>query len=114
MEGHRRLWNKIAEMIRSGVKDTCAYAYKRGALNLLCEFRYISSNCYCCEYDFQYECNYDHDRCSHCPIIWGSCDEGRCYSSEYREFKIALWVENYDEAAKIAEEIASLPEREGE
>ena len=80
---------------------------------MICESRILLCDCYCCEYDYQYA-NDGSAECSHCPVIWGNCEEYGCDDSEYKKFGAALLSENYDEAAKIAEEIANLPEREGE
>ena len=73
----------------------------------------ISCDCYCCEYARQFVLGFDLDneRCCYCPIDWGikrNCCDGKAL--------FALWeyerdMENWQEAGKLALQIAELPER---
>ena len=113
---HRKLWNEIADMIdrgeRYGVIDL-----KREALNNLGEENDIYNNCYCCEYARMY--------CSNCPVVWNN-EDSRCRfmcetgsyeydenNSEWLNFMYAIKDGYYDLAAKVAREIANLPEKRG-
>lgn len=111
VELHRELWRKIAEILErdDDFKDN-DYALKYQALKELYGMtdERPASGCWCCEYTEQrYPEEYGCEKV--CPIKWSgyNCDRG----GEYEQFKSALWLSNNKDAAKIAREIAELPER---
>lgn len=118
---HRRLWNEIADMLDRGERCNHVDVLKRQALNNIGEENDIHNNCYCCEYA--------KNDCSRCPVIWNneSYDDYMCeigyeddfsiyveHNSEWANFLILIGEKDYDTAAKIAREIANLPERREE
>ena len=105
--GHRAMWNLIAKMIADGKHYKDAYTYKCEALKILGIKENLYALCFCCEYDSQkdsYSCN------ENCIIKWSNTN---CDDSEYHRFGCYLLGENWKLAAKLAQIIANLPEREG-
>lgn len=108
------------------------YIEIRGFKNILCD-------CFCCEYEYQQKTRMDDvykGYCSLCPLLWGTedkvnigfCEKGMDMSDFKRKYNIdfltpfktiGLWemanklsaYHKYKEAAKIARQIANLPER---
>ena len=119
---HRRLWNEIADMLDRGERYDHVDVLKRQALNNIGEENDICNNCYCCEYA--------KNDCRRCPVIWNNesydymCEIGyddSCedlyddlydvkHNSEWANFLMLMKQKDYDTAAKIAREIANLPE----
>ena len=127
IEGHRKMWSWIADQLEkaSPIDNFDIYDLKErycadNNLNLKC-------NCFCCEFA-------DRD-CDSCPLVWGTesetfdyfCEEGMKIPIRYRymfesdiENTTGLWnyadtlsdYGLYEEAAKIARQIADLPEKD--
>lgn len=111
---HRRLWNWIADKTieRKRIVRKTEYFAENNILN------YPLNCCYCCDFaNNSYQENY----CCDCPLDWQSevevmpCenlkkmnDDGGLYSQWCRECGSGEWKE----AARIAREIANLPEKE--
>lgn len=102
---------------------------------------YILCSCFCCEYEYQQQVrmgdNHKED-CVFCPLLWGTedkvntsfCERGMDIADFKRKYDIdfltslkttGLWemanklsaYHKYKEAAKIARQIANLPEKKG-
>lgn len=121
---HRKMWNWIAETSKKRKK-------KATKLDYLCEKlrnnnfeRCLRNYCFCCEYVSQAYVDKQFPEgesgCCFCPINWGG--EATDYMCEIKsKFDddnsnlFALWdalpLNNYREAAKLAQQIANLPER---
>ena len=102
---HRKMWNWIADETERTrhVAEKHDYFIQNGIDGQL----YTNSECFCCEY----VCQLGVARaCSLCPIDWGS-DMGiknNCINSLYTDW---YYCGSPDEAAKLARQIANLPER---
>ena len=100
IENHRKMWNWIAdESIRQG-QTVSVYEY----------FEEMEI-----PYDERPEswhlCEYANDICCCCPINWGN--DGSCLGDESLFTKWRKCDDSdYEEAARLAREIANLPERE--
>lgn len=74
----------------------------------------VFNNCYCCEFAFGTDCS----ACRACPLNWGSYAETKkCVDKfERNDHKglLAKWnsTVNWRNAAKLAKQIATLPERD--
>lgn len=109
---HRKMWNWIADETERRKASVSKSDYLHDTL-----FRDIINDCFCCEYSFQKPgC----ESCRLCPLDWGSnqksimCENIRSYSDQ--EGLYADWCDfkrknDWRNAAKIAREIANLPER---
>lgn len=98
IENHKKMWNWIADETIKQNRKVFKNEYLR--INSY-EHMFILHRCFLCEYT--------QNQCCICPILWGSYD---CYSSElslYRRWRVEKDV---IECAKLANEIANLPERE--
>lgn len=114
---HRKMWNWIADKEEKGNNV--------GKWEFICieELPIVDSDCFCCEYACQKaeENGEEYEyRCKYCPLEWdnanknllfmccdnevGGDDEGLYY--QWRKKSISL-----EEKAKIARQIANLPER---
>lgn len=101
---HRKMWNWIAdETLRR--KD---FVYKPNyfvSIGLDSE-KWPLCNCYCCEYA--------RADCFFCPLEWTTADgdSSVCYyGGQFGRWKDAIGANNWEEAARLAKEIANLPER---
>lgn len=142
IQGHRDMWNWIAEQKENGSIYTVSHLKYEW-----CENHNIKlyNNCFCCEYATQevlghpiekveeepiiYDCNF----CKCCPIIWGTeenvksfyCESGLNFTAQVRGSKIVvlkntglgLWsiankYTNEIECAKICRQIANLEVKE--
>lgn len=115
LEEHRKMWNWIADQYENGrIEDICTmkavYMEKAG-------YRSIKYNCFCCEYAIQKSNRVN--RCLNCPVIWCTEVYGifcRCeYSlSAYQKLRDESFKSDADSelCARLAREIANLPERE--
>lgn len=116
---HRKMWNWIADQIIKLRKLIDVYSYKKAYLYRKRLFD-IRNNCFLCEYSK----SYFYSLCKNCPLDWGyvaddvewfcPC-EGNPFSSNEEEY--GLWwkcqkAKTWEEQARIAREIANLPERE--
>ena len=106
---HRRMWRWIG--LKTLKEKRCVKKeewFKRFGLKT------IYCGCYCCEYarSLLLYFHLGRDRCVHCPINWGGkrdCCDGKAL--------FALWkyekdMDNWQEAGKLALQIAELPERD--
>jgi hypothetical protein len=113
---HRKMWNWIADQLENGSTSTVGLLKeeycKINKFNLL-------EDCFCCEYA---RMQINNSNCKSCPILWGSEDNTDRFYCEYGnngEMNKGLWwiaqiysfKHKYEEAAKIARQIADLPER---
>ena len=105
IEGHRKMWNWIADEIESR-KCLCSIVeLKRrycneNSLDLFC-------NCFCCEYTTGFKHNYD---CLLCPLDWGitkTCNDNK-HALFIRVVNCTIWQEQAD----LSRQIANLPEKE--
>jgi hypothetical protein len=127
LDKHRIVWNKIAELLEESSKSHKGYlfitSYKELAMKEVGLLEdYPASNCYCCEYNNQYnkgEYSYSsrllYHHCENCPIMWSKTKDDRCYSvgSLWKKLKKDLKNGEWKVAADLARQIANLPEREG-
>ena len=78
----------------------------------------IHCDCFCCEYDNQFDGN-----CLHCPLEWGGCTSAPCIKMEdgsaglYESIDMLTDEDSCKNdfllCGKMARQIASLPERQG-
>ena len=118
IEEHRKMWNWIAEQYENGSTEE-AYMLKEQYCRDHGYF-IISNECFCCEYDNQVANNVC-DGCKYCPLLWGTESKTSDFFCEYKD--TGLWTRMWQltrygstilehiEAAKIARQIANLPER---
>ena len=109
---HRKMWNWIADETERRQAIVSKSDYLHDTL-----WRDMENECFCCEYSFQKSgC----ESCKDCPLDWSSnqksfmCENIQSYG-DYKGLHIK-WIYSEKEgdwrnAAKIAREIANLPER---
>lgn len=106
---HRKMWNWIADRI----EEEKEYQHINVLKKEYCEgkgFYYVTSNCFCCEYT-KYICDY-------CPIEWKSEVEDFMCMQKYEEdddeglYALCCNELDWEEQAKLARQIANLPERQ--
>lgn len=115
---HRKMWNWIADKIIRLKKLIDVYSYKKEYLYRKRLFD-IDRYCFLCDY-----CRQNRKRfevCEKCPLDWGDVSnrnfypcEGDAYSQDERDY--GLWwkcqkAKTWEEQARIAREIANLPEK---
>lgn len=104
IEGHRKMWNWIADEIERG-KYVCIIRELKFfyciANNLI-----LRQNCFCCEYNSGY---YD---CSRCPLDW--IETLHCCDNEDSLYNRVKDADTWQEQADLARQIANLPERKDE
>lgn len=115
IENHRKMWNWIADELEKGNGDKylhivdikVEYFVKH---NIKLKNRPFA-NCFCCEYTGS---NNGQFNCGDCPLKWPN--GGTCFGDGINGLYIRAWDacvnDNYAEAAKLARQIANLPERE--
>ena len=113
---HRKMWRWIAEetFIQERKVRKWEYFDHFSLLPTTLENR-LQNSCYCCEHDRQQESS---TPCENCPLEWGSdldqlmCVAKREYNDDLGLYQ--LWSKSFDykDAAKLAAQIAELPERE--
>lgn len=121
IENHRKMWNWIAVMLKSGRYKAFKYTehgnkygatisyLKRAYLSMIGLKGKIFCDCFCCEYDL-YQYPKGNWNCSNCPLVWRN---GHCEDGEYNELsRIPYTPENLPKAVELARRIANLPERE--
>lgn len=128
IEGHRKMWNWIAEQYRAGetvleeLGHTCVVDLKYSYINRFCN-EPIMNGCFCCAYaSEEFDRTINGCTCDFCPIDWGSevkafmCIDRYEEDDEegiYNELQAtSTYSHDYDRMAELAEEIANLPERE--
>lgn len=108
---HRKMWNWIADRIEEEKRDQ----YIEGLKEEYCDregFDDIENYCFCCEYT-KTRCI-----CDYCPIEWESEVEDFMCLDRYEEYDcegLYLLCRNesdWREKAKLARQIANLPERQ--
>ena len=136
---HRKMWNWIADRLENfdDIRKH-VFQYKQEYIKKKFPDSYVYNYCFCCQYAKQ---EVDNDifknYCIYCPLCWGTeantdkffCERCNCDipvedlslfdSNEEYGLEYGLWsyvqrlTENhcYDEAAKVARQIANLPER---
>lgn len=129
---HRKMWNWIADRLEEHHPGYDIYMYKMKYIKENFPDNNIRHNCFCCQYAAQ-EMDYDGNFCINCPLVWGTeadtdeffCEQGNCdipvedlflfdSDEEYGLWSYAQRLTKdlcYDEAAKVARQIANLPER---
>lgn len=126
---HRKMWNWIADRLEEHHPGYDVYMYKEKYMEENFPNIDINSNCFCCHYAMQEsKDNNISNFCINCPLVWGTeadtddffCEQGNYDIIEALSlFNYGLWsyaqrlTENhcYNEAAKVARQIANLPER---
>lgn len=121
---HRKMWNWIAEQYKSGSMDDIT-VLKGNYLSQYDDGKwlYITSGCFCCAYNTCERRKCGGEICEYCPVEWGSnvdsymcCDryeeDDRCGLYDYLHYLSTMPIRNPQELAKLAKEIANLPERE--
>ena len=102
IEGHRKMWNWIADEIERQKSECCipllkqCYCYKN-KLTLI-------EDCFCCEYNNHYI------KCQKCPLDW--IETSHCYSEEKSLYCRIVWSKSWKEQADLSRQIANLPEKE--
>ena len=117
---HRKMWNWIADETerRKCVVNKREYIRSKRSH----DEGVLLFDCYCCEYSHGYAYQRrDSTRayCKYCPIDWPSRAElWKCEHSQFNDEKglYRLWItaynkRSYRQAATIARQIATLPER---
>lgn len=102
IEGHRKMWNWIADTIEKKKTVCCIPELKRDYCfenNLT-----LSCNCFCCEY------NSHTQACKKCPLDWGKTRS--CSTNEKSLYCRITYCELWKEQVDLARQIANLPERE--
>lgn len=104
---HRKMWNYIAD---ETVQRETVVSKVEAIVHIGVIWQDVAYRCFCCEYGMQHFG--PTLRCAACPIAWpkgSNCyEEGELYD---------LWEDTVDtgdwlEAARLAREIANLPEKE--
>lgn len=127
---HRKMWNWIADRLEEHHLGCDIHMYKAKYIKENFPYNDIKHNCFCCQYAAQEVDDILKHFCIYCPLRWGTeantdaffCEQGNCdISIEVfdSDEEYGLWsyaqrlTENYcyDEAAKVARQIANLPER---
>lgn len=126
---HRKMWNWIADRLEEHHPGYDVYMYKEKYMEENFPNIDINSNCFCCHYAMQEsKDNNISNFCINCPLVWGTeadtddffCEQGNYDIIEALSlFNYGLWNyaqsltknHDYDEAAKVARQIANLPER---
>lgn len=120
IEEHRKMWNWIADQYEKVSDVLLKYHY----IDALKEYYIrtnlpnlgsIASNCFCCEYDEQYE-----GICENCPLEWGGEYIGCLHldNGDAGLYELIDMLTDEDSCkndfllcGKIARQIANLPER---
>lgn len=128
---HRTMWNWIAERIERIQHVVDISEMKKVYVEREENRNELVNDCYCCEYAFEYafmKNGTTNKMCVYCPLIWKTEEDGvkqyQCEvgcKSDNGDFEDGQWWEcrglydRYDnpwgEQARLAREIANLPER---
>lgn len=106
---HRKMWNWIADKIEEEKRDQDIFDLKEEYCNRE-GYNDIRSDCFCCGYT-KYICDY-------CPIEWGNEVEYFMCLDKYEDndykglYSLCCNESDWREQAKLARQIANLPERE--
>ena len=112
---HRKLWNWIANKTeeRGRKVEKEDYFRENGITDK------VHALCYCCEFagQFTFSNIVVVDRCDFCPIKWGdnanaTCSfDGKGSLNIYNNWRASGIIDDYNNSAQLACEIANLPER---
>lgn len=133
---HRKMWNWIADQLENHDNPGCdIFTYKLKYMQENFPYYDVRNNCFCCHYAAQEQendGNFFTNYCIYCPLIWGTedntdeffCEQGNrdipfedIYLFDEEEYGLWNYAQDltknhdYEEAAKIARQIANLPER---
>ena len=106
---HRRMWRWIG--LKTLKEKRCVEKYDwfdKFGLEIICV------ECYCCEYVTQFSalhCDANMPRCRFCPIDWGGTTCLHSAQGVFGRWNCARIKGNWQEAGKLALQIAELPER---
>lgn len=106
---HRLMWNWIAQ---TSIQEQRCVSKQEAFKHF--RWEYVLSYCWCCAFADN-QTKQDHTRycgmCKYCPIVWPyfACSDG--FELLYDEFVDASNENSYVKTAKIAYQIAELPER---
>ena len=102
IEGHRKMWNWIADEIekRNKVLEIIDLKVEYCTTNNLL----LQHNCFCCEYSID-----DDYGCEKCPVDW--INTKHCSDDETSLYVAVLHTKQWQEQADLARQIANLPER---
>lgn len=123
---HRKMWNWIADRLEEHHRGCDVHMYKAKYIKENFPYNDIKHNCFCCQYAAQEVDDIFKHFCIYCPLRWGTeantdaffCEQGNLSLFDSDE-KYGLWSYAqklteyycYDEAAKVARQIANLPEK---
>lgn len=102
IEGHRKMWNWIADRIERKKRRVYISDLKKiycRENNLL-----LRHSCFCCEYSDDDDCD-----CEKCPVDW--IKTKHCNDGEKSLYKLVLCAYTWRNQAELARQIANLPER---
>lgn len=144
IEGHRKMWNWIADRLEKATpRDTFDVYDLKQEYETLHDLKLFCS-CYLCEYANEKvldECIKSQERCMYCPLLWEENESNIDFICEYGDGiekydddvvdvlktfhydiidTFGLWnvcdflatKRHYDEAARLARQIANLPEKD--
>lgn len=100
IENHRKMWNWIADQIEQEkdhqhiVRLQREYMEQHGIA--------VSEPDFCCLYDAEHN-----NDCTSCPLIWCGDEKNLCFAIH----KTCLYEYEYKEQARLAREIANMPEK---
>lgn len=102
IEGHRKMWNWIADEIERQKSECCIHSLK----DFYCSANNLNlrHNCFCCEYS-----NIDCHGGEKCPLDW--IETPHCCDNDSSLYHRVLWSESWQEQADLARQISNLPER---
>lgn len=108
IEGHRKMWNWIADKIEKEKGTFHISELKKTYCNT--NNLFLRHNCFCCEYSRVKYCKVTDDICcERCPIDWVETDD--CITEEKSLYNRVLCAPTWQEQADLARLIAYLPEK---
>lgn len=101
IEGHRKMWNWIADEIERQKSECCISFLK----DFYCSANNLNlrHNCFCCEYSID-----GNHGCEKCPVDW--IKTKHCSDDETSLYEAVLCAKQWQEQADLAKLIANLPE----
>lgn len=102
IEGHRKMWNWIADKIESEKRRF----YISDLKEIYCRENNVvlHNRCFCCEYS-----NYSDSNCEKCPVDW--IKTKHCCDNEKSLYSLVIDASTWQEQTELARTIANLPER---
>lgn len=107
IEGHRKMWNWIADEI-----ERQKHIYTIGVLKeQYCNEHNLEMemDCFCCEYSFEKSGFGFTYLCSFCPLSW--IETKTCCNNDNSLYCKLTHSESWQEQVDLARQIANLPER---